>query len=88
MMRLALICALLALLPNNLSAQSWSREELKEMMAFIINANGFLCAKVVEVHPLTLNNTYEVTCIEYRGGKRTVEYLFAVRSDGFIVEKH
>ncbi len=87
MMRLALICALLVFLPNYLNAQSLSREELKEFMAFTINANGFLCAKVVEVLPLALKDTYEVTCVEYRGGKRTVEYLFAVRSDGFIVEK-
>ena len=87
MMRLALVCALLVILSSSLSAQSMSREELKAMMATFINLHGFLCAKVVEVIPLKLKDTYEVTCIEYRDGERTVDYLFAMRSDGIIVQK-
>ncbi|MER8438875.1 hypothetical protein NKH36_04625 [Mesorhizobium sp. M1312] len=49
--------------------------ELKEMTAFIINANGLLCAEVTDIRPLQLDGQFEVTCIEYRGGSGTVRYI-------------
>lgn len=57
------------------TAQAASPEELKEMVATIINLNGHLCAKVTEIRPLQIKDTYEVTCIEYRGGSGTVRYI-------------
>ncbi len=56
-----------------------SQRELEEMIAFVINVNGGLCAKVVQVNPLKLEDTYEVRCIEYRGGTGTVEYILNAR---------
>jgi hypothetical protein len=52
------------------------KEELKEQIATIINLNGFLCAKVLDVKPLEVRaNIYEVTCIEYSGGSGTKIYI-------------
>lgn len=50
--------------------------EAVEGMAFLINANGFLCAKVININTLSINDkTYEVRCIEYRGGSGAVDYI-------------
>ncbi len=52
-----------------------SEEEVKKMTATIINLNGHLCAKVLEIRPLAVkNDMYEVTCIEYRSGSKTKVY--------------
>ena len=51
-------------------------EAYGEMIATAINLNGLLCAKVVNVRPLQVNNdTFEVTCIEYRGGSSRATYI-------------
>ncbi|MCL4069329.1 hypothetical protein M3484_22480 [Pseudomonas sp. GX19020] len=50
-------------------------DELLEQVATVINLNGHLCARVTDVRPLEQSNTYEVTCIEYRGGSGTVRYI-------------
>lgn len=52
------------------------KQEYGEMIATAINLNGHLCAKVTRVQPLKVNDsTFEVTCIEYRGGSGTVRYI-------------
>jgi hypothetical protein len=56
-------------------AQAATEAELKEMTAAIINMNGMLCAKAVEIRGLQLEGQFEVTCIEYRGGSGTVRYI-------------
>lgn len=60
---------------SNRLAAAQSKDELKETTATILNLNGLLCAKVVEIRPLEMANQYEVTCIEYRGGSGTVRYI-------------
>lgn len=43
--------------------------------ALMLNLNGHLCAEVVRITPLNQPKVYEVRCIEYRGGKGTVDYM-------------
>lgn len=71
-----LLCAALALavLPHNAMADA-----LLEKVATVINLNGHLCASVTDVRPLEIQDTYEVTCIEYRGGSGEVRYLMNAR---------
>lgn len=58
------------------NSHALSDEDLKKMTAAIINMNGFLCAKVVDIRPLKVGrHVYEVTCIEYRGGTGQKIYL-------------
>lgn len=52
-----------------------AKADLEEMIATGINGNGFLCATVLEVRPLTLESKYEVTCIAYRGGSGRKTYI-------------
>jgi hypothetical protein len=66
--------AYIVALTSSATAQS-SKAELEEMTATILNINGFLCAKVTDIRPLQVENQYEVTCIEYRGGSGTVRYI-------------
>lgn len=50
--------------------------EAENSVAALINLNGHLCAKIVNVTQLKMReNVFEVTCIEYRGGTGTVRYL-------------
>ena len=56
----------------------------EEMMATFINLHGHLCAKVVDVNRLKMENTYEVTCIEYRGGTKTVDYIVNLDGKGSV----
>jgi hypothetical protein len=52
-----------------------SRAELNELVATGLNLNGHLCAQVVDMSPLKRQNTYEVSCIAYRGGKAKKSYV-------------
>ncbi len=63
-----------------------SKAELKEAMAAIINLQGHLCAKVIDIASLKLRGTYEVSCIEYRGGNGKVDYIVKL-NDGITVFK-
>lgn len=46
-----------------------------ESVATILNLNGLLCAKVLDIRPLKVRpHVFEVTCIEYRGGRATKTY--------------
>jgi hypothetical protein len=65
---------------NNFSPPDASREEMDEVVATLLNLGGHLCARVVSVTPLRLKDTYEVTCIEYRGGNGRVTYIFEATS--------
>jgi hypothetical protein len=48
----------------------------KHTVAALINLNGELCADVTYVRLLTNeHNSFEVTCVEYRGGSDKVRYL-------------
>lgn len=47
----------------------------EEVVATVLNLNGYLCAHVDEVRRLEVQNQYEVTCIERRGGSGTVRYI-------------
>ena len=60
-------------------ALAQSDHDLKEMVATMINMNGFLCATVKDIRPLQIADQYEVTCIEYRGGSGTVRYILDAR---------
>lgn len=75
---LVLSFALLIVLQNSALAQveNMSKEELKEIMATMINLRGHLCATVTDIRPLRFGNQFEVTCIEYRGGSGEVRYIF------------
>ena len=62
--------------PPRKTESAMSKEEAGEGIATIINLNGHLCAKVTAVNELRMKpDVYEVTCIEYRGGKGTVDYV-------------
>lgn len=65
---------------NDFSAQDASKAEMDEVVATLLNIGGHLCARVVSVTPLRLKDTYEVTCIEYRGGNGRVTYIFEATS--------
>ena len=54
--------------------------EAEELMATVLNLKGQLCAKVVNISKLSIPDTYEVRCIEYRGGSGTVDYIVNVKS--------
>lgn len=55
------------------------QEDVKEQLATIINLNGLLCAKVLDVkHIEDLPNVYEVNCIEYGGRSETKNYILDV----------
>ena len=82
-----LALSLCALLLSATSAQAGEKEDLEELMATFINLNGYLCAKVVDVKPLKLKDTYEVTCFQYRGGSAKATYVFGIRESGILVEK-
>lgn len=60
--------------------------DVDEMLATFINLKGYLCAKVEKVSPLAQRDTYEVRCIEYRGGSGTVDYIVNVKS-GEVVKR-
>lgn len=59
----------------------------EEMMATFINMHGQLCAKVVNVNRLEMKNTFEVTCIEYRGGTGTVDYIVNLDGRGSVTKR-
>jgi hypothetical protein len=50
-------------------------QDTAEMVATMLNLNGFLCAKVTDFRKLEVADQYEVTCVEYRGGSGTVRYI-------------
>lgn len=54
--------------------------DAEEMMATFLNLKGQLCAKVANVSKLSMPDTYEVRCIEYRGGSGTVDYIVNLKS--------
>lgn len=57
-----------------------SDQELKEATAFILNMNGLLCDKVVDIRPLKARkDVYEVECIEYGGGETRKTYIMDAR---------
>ena len=57
------------------SALATDKKDVNEMLATLLNLQGYLCAKVINVAPLDLPKHYEVRCIEYRGGQGTVDYI-------------
>ncbi len=70
---------------NSSLCQNLTKEELRQMTAFMINMKGYLCAEIIELRPLRLENTYEVDCIEYRGGKGVKTYIFSMKDKEYIV---
>lgn len=57
-------------------ADDLSRQHVKKVTAFILNVNGLLCAQVVDIRPLEVEeNVYEVECVEYRGGNGRKTYI-------------
>ncbi len=62
------------------SASAVTDAELKEMTAFIINANGYLCARVISITPTGGADNYRVSCVEYRDGTGRVSYLMNARA--------
>ena len=57
------------------SALATEKKDVDEMLATLLNLQGYLCARVTSVVPLDLPKHYEVRCIEYRGGRGTVDYI-------------
>ena len=55
-------------------------DEAEDMMATFLNLKRNLCAKVVNISKLQIPDTYEVRCIEYRGGTGTVDYIVNVKT--------
>lgn len=49
--------------------------EIEHMVATGLNLNGFLCAKVVNIHQLKIDSTYECRCIAYRNGTAEKTYI-------------
>jgi hypothetical protein len=61
---------------SSIETKAMTNDEMDKMTATILNLNGLLCAKVVDIKPLKVgNNIYEVTCVEYRGGSGNVRYI-------------
>ena len=51
-------------------------QESHEVAALMLNLNGLLCAKVIEIRPLKVRKEiHEVRCVEYRGGSGEKTYL-------------
>ena len=57
-----------------------SDAEIREMSAFLINTNGYLCARVLSIAPLGGDDDYLVRCIEKRDGSGRVSYLMNART--------
>ena len=62
------------------AASSMTDGEIKEMSAFIINANGYLCAEVLSISPAGAADTYRVSCIEYGNGTGRASYIMNART--------
>jgi hypothetical protein len=61
---------------NGNETQPESVATSNESIALLINLNSLLCAEVVEINPLKMRpSVFEVTCVEYRGGKATKTYI-------------
>ena len=52
-----------------------SDSEVNHMVAAGINANGYLCADVVDIIPLKMKSKYEIECIAYRSGRVKKSYI-------------
>ena len=63
-----------------------TQSDSNEQIATILNLNGLLCARVVEMRLLPLGKMYEVTCIAYRGGRATKSYVLNME-DGSAFER-
>jgi hypothetical protein len=83
---LILITLAFAAAPYVSRAAQMTDREIKEAMALLINMNNHLCANVVSIAPLSLKGTYEVRCVEYRGGAGTVDYIVKV-STGEVIKR-
>ena len=68
--------AALAFLFGGSTHVSAQNKELDEMLAGVLIRNGLLCSQVVDKRPAILSNKIEVTCIQYRGGRMRVRYVF------------
>ena len=62
------------------TASAMTDAELNEMSAFIINANGFLCAEVTSITPASGPDDYLVRCVENRDGSGRVSYIMNARA--------
>ena len=71
--------------PAAMPTKPASEGELEEVVATFLNLNGLLCARVTDIRPLKLKDTYEVTCIEYRGGSTKKTYILNM-ADGRVFE--
>jgi len=57
-----------------------SQMSTEEMVATMLNLNGFLCAEVTSMRKLSIGNNLEVTCVMYRGGSATSSYVIDLTS--------
>lgn len=64
-----------------------SMADNREVIATMINLEGYLCAEVVSVRELQISGVYEIICIEYRGGSGQVRYIVDARSEPAVVTK-
>lgn len=81
-----IVVMLFVALPLSVNADEDKKEALKKTVALMLNMNGHLCATVTDIIPLQIKNQYEVTCIAYRGGKGTKNYVFNA-ADGTAFEQ-
>lgn len=66
---------------------AWAEEsklnspEAKELAALMLNMNGLLCAKALEIRALKVRQEiHEVRCIEYRGGSGQKTYMLNTKT--------
>ena len=76
----ALVIGLTLGLTPAVTAQEPSADELKIVIAYLVVKSGHLCAQVKDIRPLRHADTYEVTCIAYRGGTGTKVYVLNART--------
>lgn len=57
-----------------------------DQVAAMLNLNGLLCAQVVNMRPIRQELVWEVTCIAYRGGSATKNYILNL-NDGSAFEE-
>lgn len=55
-------------------------DDVEDIIGFMLNANGLLCAEIVDWSALKQKNIYEVTCVKYREGKAQATYILDMNS--------
>jgi len=69
------------------SVDGEKKEALKGTVALVLNLNGLLCARIINITPIARKDTYEVTCVEYRDGTGRKKYVFnATKGTAYVIK--